>query len=194
MGTSAEELRSEIADQRAELTRDFEMIGDKVSPSRMVERRTEAVKGRFNRMRDAVMGAADDVGSSAHGTASSAAGQITGAPHQIAEGARGNPLAAGMVAFGLGLLVATVLPPSRRERELARQVQPQLEHAVQAAAESGRDVAQELKPVVQDAASEMGDVVKDAADEVRHTAQDSASSVADRAQGAAQQQGQGTGS
>ena len=42
MGKTAEELRFEIAQQRVDLTRDFEMIGDRVSPSRMVERRTAA--------------------------------------------------------------------------------------------------------------------------------------------------------
>ena len=197
MGKTAEELRSEIAQQRIDLTRDFEMIGDRVSPARIVERRTEAAKGRVRRMRDAVMGTADDVTGSAGtavGSLRDSAGEATGrvgevvhqAPHQIEQGTRGNPLAAGMVAFGLGLLAATVLPSTRKERQLARQVQPQLEQAAHAAAETGRQVAQEMQPAVQQAGSELTEVAKQAAGEVQHTAQEHAGSMRETVKGAGQ--------
>ena len=45
MGQSAEELRYEIADTRAELGQTLDAIGDRVSPGRMIERR----KNRFVR-------------------------------------------------------------------------------------------------------------------------------------------------
>ncbi len=197
MGKTAEELRTEIVQQRIDLTRDFEMIGDKVSPSRIVERRTEAAKGRVRRMRDAVMGTADDAGSaaadrmgsvreSAGDMAGNVSGMVSEAPQRIEEGTQGNPLAAGMVAFGLGLLAATVLPSSRKERQLARQLQPQLEQAAQTAAEAGKDVAEELKPAVQEAGSQLGEVAKQAASEVQQTAQERAGSVTDTAKQAGQ--------
>jgi len=197
MGKTAEELRSEIAQQRVDLTRDFEMIGDRVSPARIVERRTEAAKGRVRRMRDAVMGSADGVTSSTQGSLDSvrgAAGDLTGrvsdvvhdAPHQIEQGTRGNPLAAGMVAFGLGLLAATVIPSTRRERQMVRQVQPQLEQAAQAAADTGRQVAHELQPAVQEAGDELGKVAREAATEVQQAAQQHAGSAAETARDAAQ--------
>jgi gas vesicle protein len=196
MGTTAEELRNEIDQQRADLTRDFDMIGDKVSPSRIVERRTEAVKGRARRIRDAVMGTADDMSSAARdrlGSARDTAGGVTGgvgemvsdAPHRIEEGARGNPLVAGGIAFGFGLLIATVLPPSRRERELARQVQPQLEHAAESALETGKEVAEELKPAVQQAGSQLGEATQAAAASIQQTAQDHVTSASETAQQAA---------
>lgn len=195
MGKTAEELRSDIAQQRIDLTRDFEMIGDRVSPARIVERRTEAAKGRVRRMREAVMGTADDVtgsAGSAMGSLRDTAGEATGrvgevvhgAPHQIERGTRGNPLAAGMVAFGLGLLAATVLPSTRKERQLARQVQPQLEQAAEVAADAGRQVATEMQPAVQETGSELADVAKEAAGEVQQTARQRAGSVAETAKSA----------
>ena len=195
MGKTAEELRSEIVQQRQDLSRDFEMIGDRVSPARMVERRTEAAKGRVRRMKEAVMGSAEDIGSTASdriGSVRDSAGDVVGgvggvvsdAPHRIEDGARGNPLAAGMVAFGLGLLAATVLPSTRKERQLTREVQPQLEHAAQVAMEAGKDVAHEMQPAVQQAGSELGDVAKDAAAQVQQTAKEHASSAAETAKDA----------
>ena len=196
MGKTAEELRSEIAQQRSDLTRDFDLIGDKVSPARMVERRTEAVKGRFRRAREAVMGSAEDMTNSASGrlhAAGDAAGGAVGAvgdvvsdaPHRIEQGTTGNPLAAGMVAFGLGVLAATVLPPSRKERELARQVQPQLEQAAHAVVEAGQDVAQEMKPAVQQAGADLSQTAKAAAGEVQHSAQEHAAAAVDTTKQAA---------
>jgi gas vesicle protein len=198
MGTTAEELRlrAEIDQQRADLTRDLEMVGDKVSPTRIVERRTEAAKGRLRSMRDAVMGSADDVSSSAsdrmssvRDTASGMAGQVTGAvshtEDRIERGTRGNPLAAGLVAFGFGLLVATVIPESRRERQIARKVQPQLEHVAQAAVEAGQGVAEELAPAAQEAGSQVGQVAKDAAGELGQTVKEHAGDAADTARDAA---------
>jgi gas vesicle protein len=197
MGKTAEELRLEIDQQRSDLTRDFEMVGDKVSPSRIVERRTEAAKGKLRSVRDAVMGTADDLGSattsrlgSVRDSASGVAGQVSGAvshtEDRIEQGTRGNPLAAGLVAFGFGLLVATVIPESRREREMARKVQPQLEHAAQVAVEAGHEVADTLTPAVQDAGAQVGQVAKDAASELGQTVKEHAGDAAETAKGAAQ--------
>jgi gas vesicle protein len=188
MGKTAEELRSEIVQQRQDLSRDFEMIGDRVSPARIVERRTEAAKGRMRRMKDAVMGSADDMATSAsdrtgamRDSAGNAVGEVGGmvadAPHRLEDGTRGNPLAAGMVAFGLGMLAATVLPSSNKERQLTREVQPQLEHAAQAAMAAGKDMAHEMQPAVQQAGADLGEAAKDAASEVQQKAQEHAGSA-----------------
>ena len=192
MGATAEELKYDIDRQRADLERDFDMIGDKVSPRRMVERRTDAAKSRIRRMRDAVMGTVEGVqgsvqdgGSSvrdkAGDLASGAGHMVTSAPDRIEHGTQGNPLVAGAVAFGFGLLVATVLPPSRSERRMAHRVQPQLEHAMQSAMESGREVVDEVRPAVEQAGNELGAAAKDAVAEVKDTAQEHASSAAETA-------------
>jgi hypothetical protein len=179
VGTRAEELRSDIERQREDLGRDFEMIGDRVSPSRMIERRTDQVKGRARRLRDSVMGSAEGV----MGSAGDAGSAVAHAPRAVADEARGNPLAAGLVAFGIGLLAGSVLPSTRRERQLARRVQPELEQAGRAAADMGREVASEMRPVVQEAGSDLGSTAKDAIDDVRGAAQDHAEDVKVEASG-----------
>jgi gas vesicle protein len=210
MGKTAEELRDDIELRREYLSRDLDAIGDRVSPSRVVERRTEAVKDRFRNAKESVMGKADDIGDhavdlrdragdragSARETVGEAAHKAQEGMHQAAEKVgevpqmvrqqtQGNPLAAGLVAFGLGLLAATVLPESRRERRLARQVQPQLEDAARAAAQTGRAMADDLKPTIQQSAAELQDRARESVEHVKGEAQDAARSVADDSKQAA---------
>jgi cell division septum initiation protein DivIVA len=206
MGKTAEELRQDIELRRSNLTNDFDAIGDRVSPGRIVERRTDAVKGRFKTVRESVMGTADHVGEQARDTvgglraqagdaagtvASSASGAVHAAedgihtagekaaevPGMVREQTQGNPLAAGLVAFGLGLLVATVLPESRKERQLARTVQPHLEDAARATGDTGRALAEDLKPAVQDSAQHLQESARESAQHVTDTAKDAARSV-----------------
>jgi gas vesicle protein len=205
VGKTAEELRYDIERQRAEISRDLDALGDKVSPSRMVERRTEAVKGRFRGFKESVMGSADHIttgasdrmgsaNQSAHGamgsvaeTAHGAMDTVGGMPGMAKQQAAGNPLVAGAIAFGVGLLAATVIPETRKEHQLARKVQPQLEQAATMAAETGRQVADDLKPVAQEHAGQLQETAKDAAANVSQTAKDSAATVQEEAKGQAQQ-------
>ena len=69
MGQSTEELNSQIEDTRQRMASDLDTLQDRVSPSAIVERRKQAVKGRFASAKDKVMGTAhsakDSVTSSA---------------------------------------------------------------------------------------------------------------------------------
>lgn len=199
MGKTATELREEIEERREDLGRDFEAIGDRVSPARIAERKTEAVKSKFRGVKDAVMGTADDVSETAHDTAVG----VRDSAHDLAESAsdkvhvvadtaaavpgtirhqtQGNPLAAGLIAFGLGLLVASVLPESRRERRLARQVEPQLQDAARQLVDTGRGMAEDFKPVVQEHAENLRGTATDAAHHVAEQAKDVAQATAEQA-------------
>ena len=117
MGEAAEELRGQLAQQRQDLSRDVEAIGDRVVPGRVVDRKKAAARQRFDRARDAVMGAADsatgrasDAMSSVQDKASSLAGTVGDAPDMARERAQGSPVAAGLIAFGAGLLVGSLVP------------------------------------------------------------------------------------
>jgi gas vesicle protein len=215
MGKTAEELRWEIDQKRSDLTRDFDAIGDRVSPGRMVERQTEAVKSRFRSMKESVMGTADDLGGRAHDRTIDVRGQVGGTAHDVKDSAadlahsaqstvqsaaervgdvpdlvkhqaEGNPLAAGLVAFGIGLLAASVLPESRRERRLARKVEPQLQQAAAAAGETGRQLAEELKPVAQEHAANLQDSARESVQQVADQAKGTAQSVAQDARSSAE--------
>lgn len=175
MGKTAAELRQEIEEQREEIGRDVDAIGDRVSPARIVDRRTEAVKSKFRSAKDAVMGSNDPYGQAdssrsgamggrvadtkeqATGLAHTAADRVAGVPDRVRSGTRGNPLAAGLIAFGAGLLAATLIPTSEQEEEIARQLQPQLERASGKVGEAGREIVENLRPDVQDAVQEVKD-------------------------------------
>jgi gas vesicle protein len=86
---------------------------------------------------------------------------------------QGNPIAAGVVAFGLGLLVATLIPASEPERQAAEALQDTLEPLKDRALEAG----QELKDQVQEAA-------RDGVQHVKETATDAAQQVKDDTQSA----------
>ena len=62
MGQTAEELRGQLVYQRAEVSRDLDAIGDRVSPHRMVERRQAAVRQRFTDIKERVMGISRIIG------------------------------------------------------------------------------------------------------------------------------------
>jgi len=194
-------IRRQIEDTRRELSYDVDALNEKVNPTRVVDRRVSAAKGRFSGMKDKVMGSAQDTRSSARGNASDAAGSVQDAassaagtvsdaassaahavqqaPDTITRQAQGNPLAAGLIAFGVGWLVSSMLPASEKETQLASQAE--------SAVREHKDTL--LEPAKQ-AAQEMGDQLKPAAqqavEEVRSTAQDAVGTVKDEGQSAAQ--------
>jgi hypothetical protein len=194
-------IRRQIEDTRRELSYDVDALNEKVNPARVMDRRVTAAKGRFTTVKEKVMGTAQDTtataqhraanvagsvqdsASSAAGTvqdaASSAAGAVQQAPDTIVRQTQGNPLAAGLIAFGAGWLISSLLPASQKEQELAQQAET--------AFRENKDTL--LEPAKQ-AAQEMGDQLKPAAQEamesVKSTAQDAATTVKQEGQSAAQ--------
>jgi gas vesicle protein len=186
MGQNAEELTTTPADieaTRTNLTRDIDELTDKVSPSRVLDRRKEAAKGRIGSIRDKVMGSATDAGGSLSGTASSATESIsdtaTGAFNGLESRAQGNPLAAGVVAFGAGMLISALIPASDKEARSAQKL-------TQVAKEQGQPLIDEAKAVGQDMAADLKDSAADSAQQVQATAQDSVESIKQEGQSSAQ--------
>ncbi|MBM0232287.1 DUF3618 domain-containing protein [Micromonospora sp. STR1_7] len=98
--------------------------------------------------------------------------------HQSRERAQGNPLAAGLVAFGVGLLAASLIPPSGRERQLAGQARNMVsEHS-----DELRQQASQIGHQVQD---NLREPAQQAAQSVRSTAQHGVSAVRDQGRSAA---------
>jgi len=207
MGKTATELRWEIDQRRADLSRDFEMLGDKVSPGRIYERRTSAVRSRFRNVRESVMGKADvmsteaqrraiDLRTSAGDTSQgimqstqdtmhSVSDTVRQAPQFVEHQTQGNPLAVGLVAFGMGLLAATLIPQTRREQDFASQLQPHLQDAARSIGSTGREMVDELKPMAQDAAQQLQSSAKESAQHVADSAKSAAQDVKQDAQSAA---------
>ena len=167
MGTSTEELSGDIAQTRQALSQDVDALQDRVSPTAILERRKDAVRSRFTSARERVMG-------TGQGAMQGMGDATTGAGEAIGQRVDGSPLAAGLVAFGAGLVVAGLIPASKVEARGAQRLQ----EAVQ---EHGQPVLDEAKQ----AAAEVGDQLKDkaaqAADEVKASAQESAERVKEEA-------------
>lgn len=179
---SPEEIRADIEATRRELGQDVDALADKVTPSKIMDRQKNKVRGAFTSVREHVMGAADDAGSSlSHAGEAAASGvehagqSVAHAGQAVARKAKGNPLAAGLVAFGAGLLVASLIPASDKERELAAKVEEKAQPLIDEAKDAAREVGQNLK-----------EPAREAVDSVKSTAQDAAQTVADEAKASGQ--------
>lgn len=181
-----DEIRAEIERTRGELGSDVDALADKVSPSSIAHRQTEKVKGRFQNVRESVMGAADSARSSASGSASGVADHAKDVAHQGVAKAKGNPLAVGLIAFGAGWLVSSLILTSDKEEELAGELKDRAAPLVEDVKEQAKDVGSQLGDAAKEHAQDLKDTAQDAPQTVKDEAQGAASDVQDHAQGAAQ--------
>jgi vacuolar-type H+-ATPase subunit H len=188
MGSRPEELRNEIEQTREELAYDVDRLADHTVPSRVVGRKVASVKERARSVANRVMGARDSVhdttssagdrarqtatraGDKVQQTAHSVTATVRETPHAVAQQTRGNPLAAGVIAFGVGLLVASLLPETDAEKRAGAVVADRSDDLVDKARETAREMA-----------SDLGDTAKDAAGSIKDTARQAASHTAEQA-------------
>ena len=177
-----EEIRAEIERTRAGLSYDVDTLADKVNPTSIAHRQTDKVKGKFTTMKESVMGTAHSGTSSVSGAASGAVDSAEETAHRAVGKAKGNPLAVGLIAFGVGALVASLIPASDAEQELAATAKDKAGPAVDAAEGAAKDVAQNLKEPAQEAFSSVADTAQEAAGTVKSDAQSAVGDVKDSAQ------------
>jgi hypothetical protein len=111
---------------------------------------------------------------------------LAGAPDQAIAQARGNPLAAGLIAFGGGLLLASLLPSTQPEQQAAQTLRDRFEEPVK---QQAQQVAQDAKEALQPAAQQAAESVKQTAQEGVERTRDDATSSAQQVQGEAQAAG-----
>ncbi|WP_410640988.1 DUF3618 domain-containing protein [Amycolatopsis sp. lyj-346] len=192
--TEPERIRREIEGTQRNLSTDVNALTEKVTPGRIVERRIGRMRTAVGNARDRVMGTAadhastagDKVGSVASTTqdkVSSAADAVSEAPASIRRGTQGNPLAAGLIAFGAGWLVSSLLPASEPERRLAGQATDLArEHVAPVAQHAAEELKENLREPVQQAAQSVKSEAADAASTVKDEARSATGDVTDRAQ------------
>lgn len=117
--------------------------------------------------------------------ASTVAEQTREAPQEVRRATQGNPIAAGIIAFGSGLLLASLFPATEPERQAASAVQDRLEPLKERATETGRELAGDLKQSAQGAVQEVKGTATDAAQDVAGQAKGAAGEVRDDAKSAA---------
>ena len=181
MSDSPDAIRADIERTRAELGQDVEALADKVNPSKIADRQTAKIKGAFGSVRDRVMGAADDVRSSTSSAASDAADTASDVAHRAKAKAEGNPLAVGLIAFGAGLLAASLIPASTKEKELASTAKEQAQPLVDEVTSVAKQAAADMKEPVKEAVATVQERAHDAADTVGSAASDATDAVKDRA-------------
>ena len=200
--TDPDEIRRDIEATRAELAQDVDRLADRTSPKRVARRGIDKIGDKVSSIKETVMGAssstggsvkataqrtgdrvqatASDAADSVRGAASSAADTMRQSPDLVKAKTRGNPLAVGLIAFGAGLLVATLLPETDAERQAGQKL-----------ADRGGDLVDQYREPVMDAVNQVKqdatESAKQSAAEVKDTAQQAAQTTAQSAKESAQE-------
>ncbi len=189
MSTSSdpEAIRADIERTRRNLSDDVDDLTYEASPSTQVHRQVDRVKGsarsRTTAVREKVMGSTH----SGRSTSSAVKDAAGGAQDAAAEHTRGNPLAAGLIAFGVGWLAGSLLPSSEREQQAAQQAKASAQPVVQDLADSAKQAAQDLKEPAQQAAQSVKDRAGEAGQQVKGEGTSAAQDLKDQAHGSAEQ-------
>lgn len=182
MMSNPDQIRADIEVTRDELGRDVDALADKVSPPKIMERQTTRVRQALGGLKGRVMGVADDVGDSASsaghsvGDAIGAAGDaVKDLPHRAKQTTQGAPLVVGLLAAGVGFLVASLIPTTDAETRLSASLrdraQPLLDTAVDKAKDAAQEVAQGLKEPAKDAVEQVKESAVSSAETVKEEAQ-----------------------
>jgi len=143
----------------------------------MTERRKAAMQDRVTSIKDRVMGTANAGTERASEMKDDAIDAARRAPETARRQYEGNPLAAGLLAFAAGLVVAALLPETEQEQKLARSVQPHLESAASEVGTVAQDSAEALKPAAREAAEHVKQQAQQSAESTKEDARHAAQSV-----------------
>ena len=202
-----DEIRADIERTRAALSDDVDDLAESVNPKNVAQRQVDKVKEAASNVKDRVMGSDDDEysGSTVGGVsdkayaakdavadkayaakdtvserASEAGEAVRQTPRRIRRKAQGNPLGAGVIAFGLGMLVSSLIPSTEKEREAVSQLQENLEPLKEKAAEVARDVTDGLRQPAQEAAQSVKETAQEGVQNVKDEGQSAAADMKDQ--------------
>jgi hypothetical protein len=174
MSNDPEQIRREIERTRTELSENVNALGDKVNPGSIAKRQVGRVRCAAASVKDAVLGSASDAADTGQRVAGSIGDTVSDAPTAVARKAQGSPIAAGLIAFGAGLLVSSMLPASRAEQQ-----------AAQAVKDTAQPLVDDLTDTAKEIAGNLQEPAQQALEEVKATATDSTATVRDEAASAA---------
>ena len=193
MSNDPEQIRRVIERTRSELSDNVNALGDKVNPGSIAKRQVSRVRGAATSVKDAVLGSASEAADNTQQLAGTVGDAVSDAPSAVARKAQGSPIAAGLIAFGAGLLVSSMLPASRVEQQAAEKVKDTAQPMVDDLTDTAKEIAgnlkepaqqamEEVKSTATDAAATVKDDATSAADDVKSQAQDSKDTVQQAAQ------------
>jgi hypothetical protein len=106
---------------------------------------------------------------------------ISNAPDQVKAKTQGNPLAAGLIAFGAGMLISSLIPASQKEREAADQLKTAAQPLATQVTDAAKDIVQDLKEPAMEAMDNVKTTATDAAQHVKAEGQHATTDIKDRA-------------
>ncbi len=171
-----DQIRADIERTRAELSDNVDALTDTANPKNIANRQVDKVKDAARGVRDKVMGSPDDpydtgtrrrCADCRPGPGLRGRDAVSNAPGQLKQKARGNPLAAGLIAFGAGLLVSSLIPSSQREQQAVSQLQQNLEPLKEKAVDAAKEIAGNLQEPAQQAAEQVKATATDAVQNVK---------------------------
>jgi gas vesicle protein len=142
----------------------------------------DTVKDKAGDVTETVKDKASTVAATVQDHAGQVVDQVHDAPAAVTRRTQGNPVAAGLIAFGAGLLAASLLPTTEVEQRAARRLREQTGDVVEPAKEQLKEAAQSLKADLggsaQEAVASVKDTAKDAALATKDAATESARNAA----------------
>jgi len=139
---------------------------------------TDSVRSTARSAADAVEQAATQTGEKASEIAGNVADTVRRAPAAVADRASGNPIAAGLIAFGVGLLAASLIPATELEKEAGQQLKQNAGDLLEPVREPLMESAQQMKESVSGSVSEaMQDIKETARDAAQATKEQATSSA-----------------
>jgi gas vesicle protein len=191
MTKDSDQLREEIAATRTDLSSNVNALADSVKPGNVARRQVDKVRDAAITTKDKIMGSVPDLYSAKQsagstvgdakasvGSAASSAGDaVAGSPELVRSKTQGNPLAAGIIAFGAGLLVASLIPASEREQQAAAGLKENVEPLKDEVTAAAKQVAEHLREPAQDAVASVKQTATDAVQNTKDEGSSAAASV-----------------
>jgi Protein of unknown function (DUF3618) len=185
MTTDPDQIRQEIEATRSDLSDNVNALADSVRPGNVARRQVDKVKDGAADLKDRVMGVAEDATTSVGHAAGDVKGTAGSAPAAVRRRTRGNPVAAGLVAFGIGWLVASLIPASSAEQRAATALKDKAQPLTDEVTNAAKQVAGNLQEPAREAVAQVKESAVQSATTVKDEAASSAQSVSSSAQSAA---------
>lgn len=199
MGTTPDELRNDVEYRRGHLARNVDLLADRITPRKVARRKADSMRKQVSGVKERVMGTAHDAAQGTSGSLHRAtdgiaeAGMEAGhnvqeavqqAPAQIRRQTQGSPLAAGLMAFGAGMLAAALLPTTEAEERAGRQLREHSEDLLEPVKQTAVHAAEEVREELKEPAAH-------AVESVKSTAQDALTATTEHAQNAGRETAEG---
>lgn len=174
--STPDQITADIERTQEDIREDIDALQEKVSPRAAAQRGAARVGDTVQRVRDSVMGTAQEGAERARSAAGDVRESVNEAPAALRARTRGNPLPVGLVAFAVGWMASSLIPASQPERRAVQQLKDSdpVQQAAQPLADSARQVAHRATEEATGAAQQVRDRATEVTQQVRRDATDPA--------------------